>query len=82
MISSRPWYLGGTIGSLSIIAVWWISAVTLFSRTNSEGKAVTGAIPTPIEVIQQFGVDGFEFYFKNASITLAEAGIGFVLGNL
>jgi ABC-type nitrate/sulfonate/bicarbonate transport system permease component len=82
MINSRPKYLGGTIGSLAIIALWWVSAVTLFARTNSEGKAVTGAIPTPIEVIQQFGVDGFEFYLKNASITLAEAGIGFVLGNL
>jgi hypothetical protein len=34
------------------------------------------------EVIQQFGVDGFEFYLKNAGMTVTEASIGFLLGNI
>jgi ABC-type nitrate/sulfonate/bicarbonate transport system permease component len=82
MTSSRPRYLGGTLGSLAIIGLWWISAVTLFARTNSAGESVTGSIPTPLEVLEGFGSDGFQFYFKNASITLTEAGIGFLLGNI
>lgn len=82
MTSSRPRFLGGTIGTLGIVALWWISAITVFARTNSAGQAVTGSIPTPIEVIEQFGVDGYEFYLKNAAMTLSEAGIGFLLGNI
>lgn len=82
MTSSRPRFLGGTIGTLGIVALWWISAITVFARTNTTGQAVTGSIPTPIEVIEQFGVDGYEFYLKNAAMTLSEAGIGFLLGNI
>jgi len=82
MTSSRPRYLGGTIGSLGIIALWWLAAVTVFAKTNSSGQQITGSIPTPLEVIQQFGVDGFEFYLKNAGMTVTEASIGFLLGNI
>ena len=82
MTNSRQNWLGGTIGSLAVVALWWISAVTVFSKTNSEGVALPGAIPTPLEVIQQLSVDGFDFYWKNASLTLSEAGLGFLFGNL
>lgn len=82
MNRTRPRWLGGTIGSLAIIGLWWLSAVTVFSRTSQDGTARTGAIPTPIEVITQFAKDGFAFYWKNASLTLTEAGLGFLFGNL
>ncbi|MGO2112132.1 MAG: ABC transporter permease, partial [Pseudoclavibacter sp.] len=39
-------------------------------------------IPTPPEVIGSIIGDGFDFYWRNASVTLAEAGIGFAAGNV
>lgn len=82
MSKARPRWLGGTLGSFSIVAIWWLSAVTIFARSSADGVERTGAIPTPIEVIAKFAEDGFEFYWKNASLTLTEAGLGFLFGNL
>ncbi len=82
MTNSRPRWIGGTIGSLAVIALWWISAVTVFARTDSSGAARVGAIPTPLQVLEQLSTDGFAFYWKNASLTLAEAGLGFLFGNI
>jgi ABC-type nitrate/sulfonate/bicarbonate transport system permease component len=82
MTNNRPKWIGGTIGSVTVVALWWVSAVTIFARTNPSGEAMVGAIPTPLEVIQQLGEDGFDFYWKNASLTLAEAGLGFFFGNV
>ena len=75
-------WAGASIGSIAIIAIWWISAVTVFARTSPSGEQMVGAIPTPPAVIEKFISDGFEFYWKNASLTLAEAGLGFVFGNI
>lgn len=82
MSRTRPRYIGGTLGSLSIIGIWWLSAVTIFARTSTDGTARTGAIPTPVEVVSKIIEDGFDFYWKNASLTLTEAGLGFLFGNL
>jgi ABC-type nitrate/sulfonate/bicarbonate transport system permease component len=81
MTNNRPKWIGGAIGSVTVVALWWVSAITVFSRTSPSGEAMVGAIPTPLQVVQQLGVDGFDFYWKNASLTLAEAGLGFVFGN-
>lgn len=72
-------YLGGLIGTISILGLWWISAVTIFAPS---GQVKTGAIPTPPQVIEQFITDGIQFYLKNASVTLLEASYGFFWGNL
>ena len=82
MTNNRPKWIGGTIGSVTVVALWWVSAVTVFARTGPAGESMVGAIPTPLQVIEQLGIDGFDFYWKNASLTLAEAGLGFVFGNL
>ena len=82
MTNNRPKWIGGTIGSVTVVALWWVSAVTVFARTRPSGEAMVGAIPTPLQVSQQLGVDGFDFYWKNASLTLAEAVLGFVFGNV
>jgi ABC-type nitrate/sulfonate/bicarbonate transport system permease component len=69
----RPKWLGGVVGTVGLILVWWLLAVTVFS----DG----GAVPTPWAVLQQFKADGWDFYATNAGITLRGAGQGFLWGN-
>lgn len=72
-------WVGGSIGTAAILCFWWLGSVTIFAP---KGAAKSGAIPTPFQVVEQFASDGVEFYFRNAWVTLAEAGIGFFWGNL
>ena len=73
-----PAWATGLIGGLGVIAVWWILAATVFS---SVGPGGVQAIPTPPQVIIEWVETGFEFYVRNFSVTLAEAGIGYLWGN-
>lgn len=73
-----PRWAIGTIGVLGTIAVWWIAAATVLSGV---GAADGGAIPTPGAILSQFAADGFGYYWRNASVTLAEAGLGYLGGN-
>ncbi|MFI7588916.1 ABC transporter permease [Spongisporangium articulatum] len=70
----RPQWLGGLLGTVGLIALWWLLADTLLRSTK--------AVPTPWEVVAQFPEDGWDFYWSNASITLAGAGKGFLWGNV
>jgi ABC-type nitrate/sulfonate/bicarbonate transport system permease component len=78
---SKKWVSGG-LGSLGIILIWWLVAATSFRNTPKGSTESIGAIPTPPEVLAQFGEDGFEFFARNAMVTITEAGIGFLWGNL
>ncbi len=80
-MNSRKW-ISGSIGTLGIIAIWWLVAATMFRNTPNGSVESVGAIPTPPEVLAQFAEDGFGFFWKNASVTLVEAGLGFLWGNL
>jgi ABC-type nitrate/sulfonate/bicarbonate transport system permease component len=80
MISSK--WISGTIGSVATIGIWWLVAATMFRNTPSGASESIGAIPTPPEVLMQFGVDGFDFFARNAAVTITEASLGFVWGNL
>lgn len=73
-----PAWVSGLIGGIGIIALWWILAVTVFSNVGPGGVQ---AIPTPLQVVLEFGDTGWDFYARNFSVTLAEAGIGYVWGN-
>jgi ABC-type nitrate/sulfonate/bicarbonate transport system permease component len=73
-----PAWVSGLIGGIGIIALWWILSSTVFS---SVGPGGVQAIPTPPQVIAEFFATGGEFYIRNFSVTLAEAGIGYVWGN-
>jgi len=68
----------GAIGALALVGIWWIIAVTVFGNVG-QGKAV--AVPTPVQVVQQFFDDGWSFYAKNFAVTLNEAGQGYLWGN-
>jgi ABC-type nitrate/sulfonate/bicarbonate transport system permease component len=69
----RPRWLGGVIGTVGVIALWWIAAVTVFAGSR--------AVPTPWGVLTQFGEDGWDFYATNAGVTLRGAAQGFLWGN-
>lgn len=73
-----PSWATGIVGSLVIVAVWWLSAVTVFSRV---GAGDNQAIPTPPEVVGQWVTDGLTFYRRNFAVTLLEGAQGFLWGN-
>lgn len=77
-VRSLPGWATGVIGVAAVIALWWISAVTIFADV---GPATVSAVPTPLAVLQQLGDDGFSYYFRHIQVTLVEAGLGFLWGN-
>ena len=76
-----PSWATGTIGISTTIGIWWILAITAFANVGLSPDGSGGAIPTPLEVLQQLFEDGWGFYFRNGSVTLTEAAIGFAWGN-
>ena len=70
-----PAWLTGVIGGVAIIIVWWMVAVLFVTSTGAH------PIPTPFEVVQSYIASGWEYYWRNFSVTLLEAGIGYVWGN-
>ena len=75
-----PWAVGG-IGTAAILALWWIGAATVLRGIGAPPGGGPGAIPTPWQVLGQMGADGAGFYWRNAAVTLAEAGAGYAWGN-
>jgi ABC-type nitrate/sulfonate/bicarbonate transport system permease component len=73
-----PAWATGVLGSVLIVAVWWVSALTVFSGV---GAGQRQAIPTPPEVIGQWATDGATFYVRNFGVTLLEGVQGFLWGN-
>ncbi|MBC7441733.1 MAG: ABC transporter permease [Ramlibacter sp.] len=73
-----PGWATGLIGVAVVIGLWWLGAVTIFRNT---GSVPGGAIPTPGAVLAGVATDGAEFYLAHVSITLQEAGLGFLWGN-
>lgn len=71
-----PWAIG-LIGGALLIALWWAAAVATAPTTGGYAP-----IPTPPQVLQSIASDGVEFFWRNFSVTLLEAGIGFFWGNL
>lgn len=74
--------LTGLAGVGLTIAIWWILAATVFASVGARPDGSGGAIPTPLQVVEQLIEDGFGFYFRNGSVTVLEAGLGFLWGNL
>lgn len=76
-----PTWSSGLVGIISTVAIWWVLAVTVFAAVGRRPDGSGGAIPTPLAVLQKLLDDGFDFYWRNGSITLTEAAIGFAWGN-
>lgn len=69
-----PW-LVGVIGAVSLIILWWAVAGAF---TGATGRNV---LPTPLEVVVAYGDAGWSYFWRNFSVTLAAAGIGYLWGN-
>lgn len=76
-----PSGLTGLLGVILTVGIWWLLAVTIFAEVGARPDGSGGAIPTPPQVLSQLITDGLEFYWRNGSVTVAEAAIGFVWGN-
>jgi ABC-type nitrate/sulfonate/bicarbonate transport system permease component len=71
-----PAWLGGLIGTLLLLGIWEVLALTVF---NSIGSGV----PTPVSVVTQFWNDLTSgLYGRNVGQTLKEAANGYLVGNL
>ncbi|GAA3694026.1 ABC transporter permease [Arthrobacter ginkgonis] len=75
-----PWAIG-LLGVALTIAVWWIGSLTFLSGVGAAPNGGGGSIPTPLAIVQQFGSDGFGYYWRNASVTMSEAVAGYLWGN-
>jgi len=69
-----PW-VGGVLGVVVIVVVWWVASLTLYQGS--------GSIPTPPSVVSKF-FDGAQWgaTLRNASGTVGSAGLGYLWGNL
>ena len=73
-----PSWLIGLLGLAALVAVWWVLALTVFGPRGSGDYA---PIPTPPQVVEAFFTDGFAYYWRSFSVTITEAGIGYLWGN-
>ncbi len=70
-----PAWVTGVIGVGSFLIIWWIlSAVWI----NPSGKSM---IPSPVDVVVAAVDNGWDYFWRNFSVTLAESGIGYLWGN-
>lgn len=69
-----PW-VGGLVGALAIVVLWWVASFTLFQNS--------GAIPSPVAVIGKF-FDGAQWSatLNNAGATVGSAATGYLWGNV
>jgi len=66
-----PSWIGGLIGTILLIAVWWILALTVFHKVGS-------GVPRPNDVVTTLWHDfGHGLYWKNIRQTMKEAATGF-----
>jgi ABC-type nitrate/sulfonate/bicarbonate transport system permease component len=70
----RPRWLGGVLGILGLLVAWQVAAMTIFSDPSL-------SIPSPTEILDQFGKDGWEFYSRNIRTTASAAFWGWLWGN-
>ncbi|MGY1815302.1 ABC transporter permease [Blastococcus sp. SYSU D00820] len=73
-----PSWAVGIVGTVAVVAVWWLLAATVFSGV---GAGERQAIPTPPQVVQQWGTDGWGLYLDNFGVTILEGAQGFLWGN-
>lgn len=72
-----PSWAIGILGVVGIVLLWWVLSLLV-----SPPGAKYAPVPTPLAVLQQLIEDGPSFYWKAFSVTLGEAGVGYIWGNI
>ena len=68
-----PW-IGGLFGIIGVLLAWQIAGLTVFHSS--------GTVPPPTRILSQMRDDGWSFYWSNASVTMHEAFLGWLWGNV
>jgi ABC-type nitrate/sulfonate/bicarbonate transport system permease component len=71
-VRGRPAWLGGAVGIVGVLLVWWLLAAL---------GAAGGTIPTPAAVVSAMARDGMALYGNNFAVTSRGALQGFLWGN-
>jgi ABC-type nitrate/sulfonate/bicarbonate transport system permease component len=71
-VTARPAWLGGAIGIVGVLLVWWLVAAL---------GVAGGTIPTPVDVVATMASDGATLYAPNFAVTSSGALQGFLWGN-
>ena len=70
--------LMAVVSVVVLIGVWWLIAL---AAAHSAGAGHTSPIPTPWDVVHTIGHLGLHYYWTQFSVTLWEAGLGYLWGN-
>jgi ABC-type nitrate/sulfonate/bicarbonate transport system permease component len=70
-----PAWVTGVMGGIALIVLWWIVSAIFIAPSGAH------VIPSPLEVILSYADSGWEYYWRNFSVTLVESGIGYLWGN-
>jgi ABC-type nitrate/sulfonate/bicarbonate transport system permease component len=74
-VSRLPGWAAALVGTVALIVVWTVLAVTVFSGAGQ-------GVPTPWAVLVQIGRDGWSFYSPLLAATGGEAIRGYLIGNV
>ncbi|MCU1407520.1 MAG: transporter permease [Glaciihabitans sp.] len=73
-----PGWATALIGVVLILVVWEVAALVVAAGTVEGARS---PVPTPLAVLTQLVTDNWSYYGKHISMTVTEAGIGFLWGN-
>lgn len=74
-IDATPTWLGGVVGTVAILVIWWLASALLFQSSNS--------VPSPVAVLAKlFSAEEWRNTISIGSGTLASAAQGYLWGNL
>ncbi|WP_210480262.1 ABC transporter permease [Naasia sp. SYSU D00948] len=71
-----PGWASGLLGAAALVGAWWVASL-LVPSTGSYAP-----IPAPPAVLQALIDDGVELYWSSFAVTITEAGLGYLWGNL
>ena len=71
----------GTLAVVAFVSLWWLATATVLAPVGRAPGGEVGTFPTPGQIVAKLVEDGAAFHWRNLSLTLAEAGQGYLWGN-
>lgn len=76
-----PRWAVGLLGVVGSVALWWLVTATVLAPVGRPPGGDVGTFPTPGQIVAKLVDDGGAFHWRNLSVTLTEAGEGYLWGN-